>query len=383
MTSFFPPSIGATHIRLLIPEASHRTPVFSKGEILEGSVLKSMRGDCVLLKLGEHTVMAHSRVPLREGMSISLRVEEVAPHTILQIVSDIPQETKTIARYIALHRSNPRSLPETLTSLSRTIMDLREMESLPREVRPLLDQAGYLTESLILSQSSLKNPEFLKNYILHLGISLEHAILHHAEKKQRREDMRHLEGLKGKLIQLSKVIENTIEYVNSADFELIEHLVKLQHYATQTIQSIETQQVLNVVSYEAGDPFILLLPLLFPGGIRLQELYICPPEREEGETTPVNISRRVVFFLDMDTLGEIMVEVRMRGLRVGCHITCHNEAGQKAIEDELGYLKNRFLAAGFEIDAISCSIDPRIGKKMRSFRSTLTINKHEIMSVFV
>ncbi|MCX7635666.1 MAG: flagellar hook-length control protein FliK, partial [Syntrophales bacterium] len=127
--------------------------------------------------------------------------------------------------------------------------------------------------------------------------------------------------------------------------------------------------------------FIILLPMAFPGGIRIQELYIEGEGRKERDEGPVK-TRRCVLILNLDVLGELMVEITMTDRKLSCRIACRHEEAHQTIMNHLDDLRDRFAVTGLAAEAMVCTLDPRLGEVTKDFRAGLYINRREAMSLF-
>ena len=76
----------ASKIFLQSEENSTSPPNLIKNEIVNGKVLKSFSLSKSLLLIKGKRVVAGTHVPLREGMMLSLKVEEVFPNPVLKLL---------------------------------------------------------------------------------------------------------------------------------------------------------------------------------------------------------------------------------------------------------------------------------------------------------
>lgn len=376
------PSIGVVApVRLLTTDLPSRLALFSKGEIIEATVYKNLTNADVLLQIGDFTIPARTKLPLTDGARLTLRVMETAPQTILQIMMDVYPETEKTNAYLLLHRTNPQGLAETLTSLKGELMDIRANGTYPRELAPLIEALVTLMESLVMTPASVQNTDFVRNYVQGLGVLLEHSLFRSLENRDNLSETRRKEGLKGKLMRLLQDLETFLARIPPEDGEIVEKLISLQKQVDRAIQTIETHQVINVASREADNPFIIIIPMAFLGGVRSQEIYMEGGDGK-GRDAAEGRTRRCVLCLDMDILGEMMVEISLTGDKLSCSITCRDDEARQAISALLDELRERLLAAGLKTEKLTCTADLRLSDKTKGFRSGLYINRRETISVF-
>jgi hypothetical protein len=100
----------------------------------------------------------------------------------------------------------------------------------------------------------------------------------------------------------------------------------VRQFVDNGLGAIETEQWLNLVLQETESRYLLSLPFLFPGGVRVQDLVIRfdggGRGAEEGER-----SFQVTLYLDLDVLGRAVADVTMKADQVGCAIRFEEKSG--------------------------------------------------------
>ncbi|MCX7634303.1 MAG: hypothetical protein N2Z74_00990, partial [Syntrophales bacterium] len=243
------PSIGgAAPVRQLTTDLPTRLDLFVKGQVLEATVLKCGGGGNVLLQIGGNTIPAQSTITLTEGETLSLRVTETTPATILQIITDDYAEMEKTNGHLLFHRSRPQGVAEMFTALQAELANGVTKGTYPPELDRLVAELGTLLESLVFSSSSLQNPQFVNNYVQGLGLLFEHSLFRRLEERGKVWEAGPREGLKGTLLRFLQNLEMVMAKLPPGEREMLAALRQLQQQAQRAVQTIESQQVINVVS---------------------------------------------------------------------------------------------------------------------------------------
>ncbi|HEU5315992.1 MAG TPA: flagellar hook-length control protein FliK [Chloroflexota bacterium] len=106
-------------------------------------------------------------------------------------------------------------------------------------------------------------------------------------------------------------------------------------------------------------PLVLALPLAFGGQFRTLDLIVDRDSEQGyafGEPTADGIRAR--FTLDLQRLGEVGGDVRLRGPVVRCRLRASNRAAASYLDAAADRLRSRLEHAGLEVTAIECVLGP-------------------------
>jgi hypothetical protein len=142
------------------------------GETLKALVTGYTPDQKAHLQLKGSTVIAESPFPLQPGDKLTVRVEQVHPPLVLQVLNPVDEESIITNNFIKLFRSNPNALKDLFISLS----DLLSKENI-NELSTLINKKDIQTlpqlmERIIVSRSSLNDPLYLKEGLTALGLTL-------------------------------------------------------------------------------------------------------------------------------------------------------------------------------------------------------------------
>ncbi|HOK06388.1 MAG TPA: hypothetical protein PK836_02630 [Syntrophales bacterium] len=378
ITPLTPPSPVPGIFRITTDTPERQGALFVRGALVEGLVMEDLGGGRVLIRIGNHPLTAQTDLSLGAGDKLLLRVTETGAQTVLQVVRDAYPEAATASRHLLLHRMAPQALRDLFALLPQALT-AEEATAWPPEVADLAGRARDLLNSLVLSPQGPDAGSLVEDFARHLGLLLERGLFLALENQKDLRNLKRYEGLKGMIARLERALgdsaargaEGAAEGKGTAD---------LLGILNSSLSAIETQQVINVLAREGGSPYLLFLPAAFPGGVRLQELYVeGEGGNREGETDG---SYRFVLFLDMDNLGEIMAEVTMRGDSLSCRLTCGDEEAGAFIAPFLTELRGGLEAAGLEAREVQLAVDTRLGQRRREYAEGHVINRGPAMSLY-
>jgi len=357
-------------------------PIFlNQGDILKGIVLWTGSDNRVMLQIGADRFIAAARIALNPGAELVLRVEEAGPQTVLQIIADGYPESQKINQYLVLNRSNPRSLADIFTLFRQNIDTSSVAEYYPEKVAVQLQKIEKLLDSLVISPQTVESRGFVKDYIHGLGLLLETGLFRSLDSASWLAVVRDRLGLKGELLKLSEHLQALGIAVEQADNRVNQKIVDLLKQAQRSVTAIEIQQVINVLAQDEGSPYLLQIPMAFPDGLRFQSLYI-EKEAKRGEELSGARAHRIVLFLDMDILGEMMAEVRLAGAKLRCRLKCREETAQIFLAPFMTELKDRFQETGLVVEEAACIFDPGLTKHRREYQEAHAINIRTALNLF-
>jgi hypothetical protein len=369
--------------------------LFTKGEVIDALVGEKLDGQKFVLVMKNQRITADSEIPLAEGEKIAVKVDQIQPKVVLRVLSQDQaeagrlKEMQPLKEYLLLHRSNPDALKTVITE-SREVLTPQMWDDLSRNLNK--EDLKVLLKSfqeIVFTQSSASEPDFVKEYITKLGLALENNLMKIVKEqvKENRAGMPVSKGeteaaapddagrakaaadnLKGQLMRLSDDIERLFEKGAVKDEKVLQQLNRLGDFAGRAVKSLESQQVVNVLLQESDNRFMLQIPFQLQGGIRMAEVYI-EKDRDAEKKDPGGRAYRVVFFLDMDAIGSVMVDANIREKRINCTMKCETEPVRAFAAAQLPVLEHSLAAQGYKIDFLSCSLEKSIAEEKHQYIS--------------
>ncbi|MGA2331501.1 MAG: hypothetical protein ABSG75_07060 [Syntrophales bacterium] len=327
-------------------------PGISIGEILEAGVIEKIDDQKMLITLKGISMQADSEVRLNAGDRIQVKVETLQPQLVLRIMEGGYSEESGLSDYLKWHRSNPEALSNMMTEAVRQFnsADLGKLlRYLPRADFQKI--VGLL--KLLLFSTETKGTNFLKDYLGKLGLTMESQLRNVIEGRSNIDggDLQP-ENLKGLLTELSSDLHNLLMSEDSLDGEKEKVLENLSKYVDSSIKTIESQQIINVILQEAESKYLFQIPIVFPDGVRKSDIFIeyDRHSKKEGEKGRY----RVIFFLSMDILGDMIIDTELNGGKIDCVMKCADQGVCDFISSFLEELRGSLLALGCKIDMVKC-----------------------------
>ena len=95
------------------------------------------------------------------------------------------------------------------------------------------------------------------------------------------------------------------------------------------------------------------VPLLFPENMGLAEIFVKFGDRDSKGKGRRN-EKNVLFLLNMDVLGDIIVEAKIKTKKISCVLKCKDENICDFIRPFLKELGDRLMTLGYGIDYLKC-----------------------------
>jgi hypothetical protein len=352
----------------------------SVGQIVEAIVVEKAGHSRFVLTAKDYSFLANSDLPLGKGERLIVRVEQLNPQIILRAVNRQEVSSLIISEYKSTYRSNPDALREMFT-MGRDVLNQKSlMDLLPGKAKEYIGNILKLMDASVFSPSSLKNPLFVKDYVSNLGLLLEYNLRKTVQEKGERGNPRSGETLKGLLMKLSEELRPQLGGDGIAGKEDVQKVAQLAKFTEASIKTIECQQMINV-SYKTNDAnYVLQIPILFPEEIKTGDLFI-ETEKDGGGG---NAGKRyhVVMFLDMDALGEMMVDVSLAGNKLGCVFKFDDPEAKEFFSAFLGDLENAVSLLGYECNFLNC-VSLETLKETREYYHRELFSDRDAVNVFV
>jgi len=363
---------------LQIQKKAESLPPLSVGEVVEAEIMESARYGKALILLKNSLVMAYSGLPLMKGEKIAVRVAQLHPGVVLRIVQNEISQNFRLMDYLRFYRSNPKALFEFFTEGIDRFSPEKLGELAGRLEREDVGNIRNILKSLIFSRESLKNPLFFRDYIYKFGYLMEKDL---GDALKRRSGRTMSAGdasqnLKGLLLKVSGRLQSLMETGKLPAAE------KLAGFVRSSLQTIESHQVVNYLFQEHEGKYLFQIPLLFPENTGLAEIFVKFGDRDSkgkgrwGE-------KSVLFLLNMDALGDIVVEAKIKRKKIGCVLKCGDENICDFIRPFLKELGEKLTALGYEIDYLKCVTEKdnlKIKSEHREFQNLFALEGVDILA---
>ncbi|NPU84748.1 MAG: flagellar hook-length control protein FliK [Syntrophaceae bacterium] len=360
-------------------------PSLSMGERVEAIVLEVRERGLLLLELGNTRVLAETRQPMSEGARFTARVVQNSPQIVLRILADDqPGMQEGLPESLIMFRSRPGLMEDMFRQLSALVDSMAE--TLPAEQFPLVAAARNglqgLLASLIFSGSGTQDldgiPEAPARPEAPAGDGGNSA----ARFSGGDDPAKASAGtLRESLLRLAVVVEEKLAAMDAG----APGRKDLEHAATTVRSALETldvQRDVNILSRREGGPVVIQMPAAFPGGIRVQDLFIYPEGGQDGGDGTTEESFRVVLCLNMEMLGDILVDARMSGGRMTGSLRCGTEETRDLLQSGVDDLKERLAAAGFPDAGIVFLTDHDIAGTILERKHSLPLFQRDAVNVY-
>jgi hypothetical protein len=304
---------------------------FALGEIIPVKWVRSLDPLRVLIQVKGKELVAETAFPLPEGAEFQVRVEQLEPRVIFKFLMPTNDGSVSFSLLKKYWVGDPPL--ERLLESWKALEDLQG-PSLPKEVR---ETWTLIRETVKVFSGMLDtgaDPQALARIIDQSGLNLENRLLRMIASDGKAFSPDLLRGdLKGLLLRMKAQLERVAP-------ETARELQPL-------IQKMELYQLLNAGE---GDPskLLLLIPLLFPEGLRWTEVLFSGDRGREGPDRDGDSS--LLFLLDLPALGKLQVEIRIREKRLYGHFKTADPGIGEYLEKNMSRLADRLGMAGYLAD---------------------------------
>jgi hypothetical protein len=233
----------------------------------------------------------------------------------------------------------------------------------------------------LLYSTETKGTNFLRDYLSKLGLTMESQLRKVVEGRSGiGEGDLHAESLKGLLTELSYDLHNLLAYKNALDGEESIKLASLSKYIDSSIKTIESHQIINVILQEAENKYLFQIPILFPDGVRKGDIFVEYDRhaREKGQKGQY----RIIFFLSMDILGDMIIDAELKGDKIDCVVKCADQDVCDFISSFLEELRGSLLALGCKIDMVKCVTGVDLVKEKLDYYQDRVLYNSEVIDLF-
>jgi hypothetical protein len=352
-------------------------PPLSVNEIIEADVLERVGDRTLLIVLKKAKILADSRIPLRGGEKITVKVEQLHPRVVLRFMQNEKEtEYSKLSDYLRYYRSNPKVLYDLFMKLDKVFNQENLGELVSHLGKENIENIQKILESLMISKESLNDKLFLKNYLYKFGYLLEKGIKDSAgrgiTKTANFNDFS--QNLKALLIKMSDRLRLFTENRSLSAIE------KLSGFIDSSIRTIESHQVINYLFQEHEGKYLFQIPILFPEKMGWAEIFI-KFENKNSEGRDQQKQKCVMFLLNMDALGDIIVEAKIMQKNIGCILKCKHNELRNFILPFFDELRAKLKDMEYKVDYLECIVDTDIleGDQYCDFHDLLAQEKIDLL----
>jgi hypothetical protein len=363
-------------------EVSKPTPMphLVLGERLNVIVLGDSHNHKTLLQIKNSTLSAETHLPLQNGETLTVHVDQLHPTIVLRTISAKDAEISRMNECLKFYRSNPGALKETITAL-KALFD----EGAPNQSSHFLSKKDAqnlykILNKIIISKDNIADPLFIKEYITALGLSGERRLMKALSDPSILKEKTDGATLKEILLKLSAEwsAAQTAPNDNDPDGSRIRQFSDLADHAATVIESL---QIVNILAQEQDSLYMLQIPLQFPDGIRMQELFI-ETDRDNG-TQDTGKQCRIILFLDMDSLGELAIDMGLKGGTLHCTVKCPDQEVVDFVQPLLPELGQALSGIDYTVGVLHCTLDRNIRSWKKDFLQDLALFAQNSIDVMI
>ena len=328
-------------------------------EILMARVVRSLGDNRAVIQLKGSEILAETGTQLSKGSNITVRVEQLQPRVIL---NPLPEQASAANKPAALLKSylpNQTPLGDIIQRLQGILTEkwLVQDAGLHKAMHEKLEM---ILSNIVFNEKKMFQSSFLLNLITQSGLIYESKIKRLLSRSQSPKSFGGvIDGdLKGMLmkvlesIQLREGTGNSVLTMQGFSKENIGYLHKLMQ---ELVDNIELTQITNCVTKDEGNYVYLQIPLAFQDRIDNADFYLFYGTKD-GETGDQKEDFSLVFLLNMEELGHIRVDTRVKKTDVFCRFTVENHEVAEFINDLLPQLTDRLLFLGYTVEGMDCLV---------------------------
>jgi hypothetical protein len=376
-----PPVLPTHAVRILqIQNSPQSLPPLSPGEILKANVIRKMDDGKVLISIADRQLLAETEAGLRVGDRLVLRVEQLGPRTVLAIVPVVTSEASVLTDYLKIYRSDPEALLKLVNEFSRLSSPEKAAEWTRFLAGEDVSKLSGILNALVYSERSVSDPLFMRNMIQALGLffesELRKAVLgDYPDIATRRTSLKEL------LMKVSLNLHGMLDGKTESASKENDVFLQLVKWVDSAVKTIESHQVINCLAEENDNRYLFQIPLQFPGGFGTARIFVqCDGHSAKGKERKDEFT--VVFSLDMDALGGLMIHARVKGQTLDCTIRCPKDDVRDFLRPVLNRLQDGLTACGFKIGEIHCLTDDKVDEaKEEYFREQIFFGE-ETVNIF-
>jgi hypothetical protein len=142
--------------------------------------------------------------------------------------------------------------------------------------------------------------------------------------------------------------------------ENIKNITQLIDFTEKSIKTIEGHQILNLQSSIKNEGYFFQIPVFLREEVSTADIFI--DTQKEGKGSNSKKRSHVLIFLDLDALGDMMVDASLAGNSMGCVFKFADPSAKEFFSSFIGELENKITEVGFETVFLNCVVDNSIEK---------------------
>ncbi|MFZ7113263.1 MAG: hypothetical protein ACOWYE_16395 [Desulfatiglandales bacterium] len=332
---------GVNHPQIL-RRILEKTPLqgrvpFKAGEVFEGTVVRRLSCEEVLISAKSGPFRAVTDLELHEGVRRHFHVRALEPRVELEVLDSEPGGERRPPGDRASLRTSRDNFLRILADLS----GLRGHRSLTAETRTALNNLDRLLPALGPGKGNSGGHQRLMNQILGSGIFWESKVARYLRGEGKDPWAGTAAGdLKGILLSLARSLSGA----EGQDPQM--HHLALR--AEEALQMIEQDQFLNLSAIREDAGWFFFLPGFRDRGFQRAEVFV------EGREAEGSLTFHMV--AHFTKLGEMEVSVHILKGVVQVKMFMEDEAKASYVSEHLFLLENALEGAGLKAGFLSCSV---------------------------
>jgi len=358
---------------------------FCRGDMFRALVVQKLNSNEILLSTNGTTILAETNLSLKVGDTLQLKVAETHPQIILSPALSSDGEEIYLKSNLAMFRSFPQGMLNVVKD------GLELFQGNLQTIFPFIEKGDMnsihsMINALIFSEKSLDNPLFLKQFIINIGYVLEHSLRKSSEYSTEKEgDLGNASrnNLKSLLTHLSTRLHLLMSDSADSDIDpqLLNSLNKLANYADSSLETIYNHHVVNVIGQEEEQGYYFQIPIKLADDLRMADLFINVKDRN-AKKNKKNDQFQFVLFLNMDALGDIMVDIKYDQKKIQGTFKCSRVESFDFLQEFLVILNDRLNVSGYGPSYLNVYRSSNLDEEKSDFMKDKIIFSKEIINCF-
>lgn len=357
--------------------------VLSIGEVLSAAVLDQIAEGKYLLAVKNLLLSASSQLPLRAGDRLDLKVVETKPQVILTLLdpSKIDGQSR-IREGLVNFRANPDGLLSVFSKINEFASIFKSDPLLTKiagnEIQALVNRIG----SLILSPRTRTDSMFVKNFVETSGLMFESVLKDLAVAGSVKSASALTGDLKSLLLTLSGRVAGALKSDAALPIEIRNVLQNLALFTAEAVKALEARQIVNVSYQQSDQGLYLQIPVGQGDGLRRADVFIRPDAGNEQRGADFS-DCSITIFLDMEYLGTLSIEARLRQGNFRCVISCQDDQARLLIDSQVNRLYEALGNLGYHVEGLACLVSPDLEQKRNEFIAAQIFSDEGLINFFV
>ena len=356
-------------------KAGQKPSILSAGDILEARVAEVLPENRVLITMQNQRMIAASSIPLSTGQKLRVQVARTQPEILLRVIESEASESRRMNQGLRAFFSDPDRLLRWFDQAGK-MLSAQADSTFSEGVRSCLQEMSRLLGTLILSDETVRNPLFVNEFVSALGLDLENRLLKHSMQPPAAGAEMWRGNLKGLLVRIAERLRS-----GNSEQPASDAAIRLSAFAKDGLQTLETHQLVNALLQSRDDVLMFQFPLLLSSGLSMADVFFHQERSKDAERSIESCT--VAMFLNMDVLGDLMIEARFRDAQVGCSIRCLNPEVRSYIAGNLEQLNEALKNMGLKVDRLACVCEPDISRRRTEHLVRLSAFESDAVNLFV